>query len=364
MNNITPWNVELENMPHFLKSVERVYAWYEGEVVDRAPIRFSQHNADYNTREHAKTWPTLEDRWMDAEYAVDDYVKRLEGRPLLAETFPVYFPNLGPNWYAACFGVPMEWGDVTAWAEPVIHDYEKDLPAVAFDINCAMFRKMEEMTDYALSICEGKFMVGYTDLHPGIDCAMSLRGIENLLFDLIDRPEQAEELIAKCEEPYREVFDHFDAKLKSHGLPSATWMTVPSFGKLNIPSADISAMVSKPVFGRFIYPVLEKECGYFTHNIFHMDGKNVALHTDSILTLPNLNAIQWVQGVGLDAPILQWIPYLKSILNAGKSVILDLQVSELDPFIDEFDKPDGIMLCIPSSDEEEQQAIIKRVEKW
>ena len=362
--NTTPWNVELENMPHFLKSVERIYAWYEGEVVDRAPIRFSQHNADYNAREYSKTWPTLEDRWMDAEYAVDDYVRKLEDRPLLAETFPVYFPNLGPNWYASCFGVPMEWGDVTAWAEPIINDYEKDMPGVAFDKNCTMFRKMEEMTDYALSICKGKFMVGYTDLHPGIDCAMSLRGIENLLIDLVDCPDQAEELIARCEEPFFDMFDHFDAKLKSHGLPSATWMTIPSFGKLNIPSADISAMVSKPDFERFIYPVLEQECRYFTHNVFHMDGKHVALHTDSILTLPNLNAIQWVQGVGLDAPILQWVPYLKSILRAGKSVILDLLVSELEPFISEFDKPDGIMLCIPSSDKEEQKEIIKRVEKW
>jgi hypothetical protein len=89
MSSIKPWNVELENMPHFSKSVERIYAWYEGEVVDRAPIRFSQHNADYATRKHSKTWPTLKDRWMDAEYAVNDYVERLANKPLLAETFPV-----------------------------------------------------------------------------------------------------------------------------------------------------------------------------------------------------------------------------------------------------------------------------------
>ena len=364
MNTIDPWNVELENMPHFLKSVERIYAWFVGEVIDRAPIRFSQHNADYNTKEYSKTWPTLEDRWMDAEYAVNDYVRRLGDKPLQAETFPVYFPNLGPNWYPACFGVPMVWGDVTAWAEPIINDYEKDLPGLAFDRDCAMFRKLDEMTDYALAVCKGKFMVGYTDLHPGIDCAMSLRGIENILFDLVDCPERVEELVAICEEPFFEVYDYFDAKLKAHGLPSATWMTVPSFGKLYIPSADFASMVSPPVFERFVYPVLEKECLNFTHNIFHMDGKHLARHTDRILSLPNLNAVQWVQGVGLDEPILQWVPYLKSIVKAGKSVILDLKVSELDAFIGEFDKPDGIMLCIPSDDTEEQEAIIKRVEKW
>lgn len=47
-----------------------------------------------------------------------------------------------------------------------------------------------------------------------------------------------------------------------------------------------------------------------THNIFYLDGRGVARHLDAILELPNVNAIQWVQGVGLDQPILQWIPLI------------------------------------------------------
>jgi hypothetical protein len=141
-------------------------------------------------------------------------------------------------------------------------------------------------------------------------------------------------------------------------------MTVPSFGKLHIPSADFSAMISTADFDRFILPVLEKECKYFTHNIFHIDGKYVKNHTSSILALPNVQAIQWVQGLGDDEPIMQWVPYLKEILQAGKSIIIDLKKSELESFISAFKKPDGIMLCIASDNTEEQKAIIKRVEKW
>ena len=346
MSIIKPWNVELENMPHFLESMERINAWLEGEIVDRAPIRFQQHNSDFNAKEYDKTWPTIKDRWMDTEYVVGDYVKRLGDRPLPAETFPVYFPNLGPNWFAGCYGARMVWGDVTSWAEPVIEDYDKDMPCVGIDRDCELYRKMEELTDYALSICKGKFIVGYTDLHPGMDCAVALRGTQNILFDFADQPEKVVELVNKCWEPFFEVYDYFDAKLKAHGQPSATWMTVPSFGKLHIPSADFSAMISTADFDRFIFPVLEKECKHFTHNIFHIDGKYVANHTDSILSLPNIHAIQWVQGVGVDEPIMQWVPYLKSILQAGKSIIIDLKPSELETFIDAFDKPDGIMLCV------------------
>jgi hypothetical protein len=364
MSEIKPWNVELENMPHFSKSMERINAWLEGAVVDRAPIRFSQHNSDYVSKEYNKTWPTIKDRWMDTEFIVNDYINRLGNKPLRAETFPVFFPNLGPNWYAGCYGAQLVWGEVTSWAEPIIEDYDKDMPCIGFDREGELFRKMDEITDYALSICKGKFMVGYTDLHPGMDCAVALRGTQTMLLDFIDQPEKVMELVAKCQKPFFEVYDYFDAKLKAHGLPSATWMTVPSFGKLHIPSSDFSAMISTADFDRFVFPILEKECEHFTHNIFHIDGKYVKNHTCRILELPNLQAIQWVQGLGDDEPIMQWVPYLKSILQAKKSIIIDLKKSEVEPFISAFDKPDGIMLCIASDNTDEQEAIIKRVQKW
>jgi hypothetical protein len=72
------------------------------------------------------------------------------------------------------------------------------MPCIGFDRDGELFRKMVELTDYALSICKGKFMVGYTDLHPGMDCAVALRGTQNILLDFIDQPEQVEKLVAKC----------------------------------------------------------------------------------------------------------------------------------------------------------------------
>ena len=44
-NQTAWWDVDLETMPGFEKAMQRVYAWYEGAIVDRAPIRFMAHNA-------------------------------------------------------------------------------------------------------------------------------------------------------------------------------------------------------------------------------------------------------------------------------------------------------------------------------
>ena len=99
-----------------------------------------------------------------------------------------------------------------------------------------------------------------------------------------------------------------------------------------------------------------------THNVFHVDGKGVANHIDTIMAVPDVHAIQWVQGVGDDLPILQWIPLIKKI-QAKKPVIVDLQPHELEPFIEQME-PEGIFLWIAVNDEAEQLAIMKRLEKW
>ena len=99
------------------------------------------------------------------------------------------------------------------------------------------------------------------------------------------------------------------------------------------------------------------------HNIFHVDGKFVARHIDIILELPHLNGIQWVQGMGTDQPILQWAPFIRKVQAAGKSVVVELETSELEGFIESVE-PEGILLCLGSESEEEEEAILKRVEKW
>ena len=169
-------------------------------------------------------------------------------------------------------------------------------------------------------------------------------------------------LIRKSIDDFQLIFDHFDSMLKARNQLSVTWMNIPSFGKMHIPSCDFSSMISPEQFDEFCLPILLKEVKPMTHNIFHCDGKGVANHIEGILEVPEINAIQWVQGMAEDQPIMQWIPFIKKIQAAGESVIVDLQLNELDEFITSVDRK-GIYLCIGAVTEI-QRDIIKRVEKW
>ena len=211
---------------------------------------------------------------------------------------------------------------------------------IRFDAGNDYFRKIEELTAVALDKCAGRFLVGYTDLHGGVDCAAAWRDPQQLCMDMIGSPEQVKELIALASESFQPVFDHFDAVLKANGQLSVTWMGIPSYGKMHIPSCDFAAMISTRHFDEFCLPVLAEEVKPMTHNVFHLDGPGVARHLDRILAVPEIHAVQWVQGMGRGTPIMQWLPLIDRIRAAGKSVVIDLQVAELDGLI-ENTNPEG-----------------------
>ena len=143
---------------------------------------------------------------------------------------------------------------------------------------------------------------------------------------------------------------------------SATWLNLPSFETFNVLACDFATLISPVHFEEFCMPIIRKQAKLFKHNVFHLDGPGVTRHIDAILTLPNLQAINWAQGYGINEPIMQWLPLIKKIQEAGKSVIVDLKMHELDEFIKKVGHT-GIMLWIPA-EPSEQKDILERVSQW
>ena len=340
----------------------RVNAWYEQKIVDRPPVRFHHHNIEYERhRTVAGPWATAEDRWLDVEFQLKTFVESLEQTEFKGETFPVYWPNLSAVVYNLFLGQSAVFDDVTAWTHPCIVDLE-NLPDLKIHKDNIYFRAIEAMTDRAVELAEGRFLVGYTDMYAGIDCTAGLRDIGRMCLDIVMAPELLKALIEQVWTEYPMVYEHFDRKLKASGQLSVTWMNLPARQTFNVLACDFATLVSPEHFDEFCLPIIRKEAECFTHNVFHLDGPGVARNIDSILKLPNMPAIQWVQGYGDDAPIMQWLPLIEKIQAAGKSVIVDLQLDELDEFISKSD-PTGVMLWIPA-EPEDQQEVLDRVKRW
>lgn len=361
----TWWEVEIEGMPHFEMALKRVYAWFENEIIDRPPVRFMAHNAFLEAAsEDIAHLPQAEkkDWWFNEELQVDLFIKSIAGRQFHGETFPVYFPNLGPDVYATFYGAELEFGDVTSYSIPLVIQWE-DAEHLVFDQNNHYFQKIEQLTRHAIERYEGRFLVGYTDLHPGLDCVAAWRDPLQLCFDLYDNPEKVKQLAQLAIADFELIYDHFDNLLKESGQLSVSWMGIPSHGRMHIPSCDFSALISEDFFIEFGLPILQQETRTMTHNIFHVDGKGVANHLEAILSVPDIHALQWVQGVGDDYPIMQWVAFIKELQARDIPVIVDLGKEDVEEFTEAMD-PKGLFLWIATDDEQEEIDILKRIEKW
>jgi hypothetical protein len=354
----------LSTKPDFARCLERIDAWFHQAVLDRPPVRFYKHNAQFEAGEplDRSRWPSLEARWFDTEHQIESFVRSLDGKRFHAETFPVFTPNLGPSVYSAFYAGRLEFAEVTSWYEPVLTDLD-DLSALQNDpFANRYFQKIEDLTRAALARCGDQFWVGYTDLHPSLDCIAAWLGLDALCLEMACAPERLAPLVELSVRDFHRIYDHFDAMLKEARQPSGTWINIPCAGKLHIPSCDVSTMISPAHFEQFSLPQLRRELQGMTRAIYHVDGRGVARHVDAILAQPEIQAIQWVQGLGADWPILQWIPLLKRILATGKSVLVDVPMEELDEFMRHMPR-EGVFLCLGVKEGMEDEALA-RVNRW
>ena len=122
-------------------------------------------------------------------------------------------------------------------------------------------------------------------------------------------------------------------------------------------------MISPDDYERYGLPILREEVKGMTHNIFHVDGKGVANHIDLILSVPEVQAIQWVQGMADDYPIMQHLDFIKYVQSKGRGVIVDLAKEDLDEYMEKM-SPEKTFLWIATESEEEELDIIRRVTEW
>jgi hypothetical protein len=357
----------LATKPDFARCLERIEAWFHQSVLDRPPVRFYKHNAQFDAGEPVDRtrWASQEQRWMNVEYQIEAFEQSLVGKTFHAETFPVFSPNLGPSVYSAFYAGRLEFAEVTSWYEPVLTDLTDltDLTVLRNDpFDNPFFKNLEEQTRAALARCDQRYWVGYTDLHPSLDCVAAWTGIDALCLEMATEPESLAPLMERSVRDFHRIFDHFDAMLKAAAQPSGTWINIPCAGKLHIPSCDVSTMISTDHFKQFSLPQLRLELQGMDRAIYHVDGRGVARHLEVILEQPEIQAIQWVQGMGLDWPILQWLPLLKRILAAGKSVLVDVPLEELDEFMAQMPR-EGVFLCLGVEDGAESETL-KRIERW
>lgn len=353
-----------EFKPDYEKTKQRIEAFWERELLDRPVVMFPlekplEHQGSLPASLHASS----AGRWMDVAYQAELALAALSNQEFLGDTLPIAFPNLGPEVFAALYGCPIHFGDVgTSWTEPILHDWSQ-AGQIQLDWNSPYLAWLQAMTNALLEVGQGKFLTGMTDWHPGGDALAALRDPQNFAVDLIEHSAEVKALLSRIEQDYFQVYDQFYTKLRAHGLPITSWTPLLSDGRYYIPSNDFSIMIGKVMYDEFFLPGVQRECQFYDRSIYHLDGPGALRHLDSILSIGELDALQWVPGAG-NEDFRRWVWVYRKVQQAGKGIQVNCRFDELEAVMETLD-PHGLFLLVTGvPDREAGLAMLRRLEQW
>jgi len=353
----------IERIADWEQRLARQDAFWECEIIDRPPVTMTlwEPNPDY-PQPAAKTWASHRERWMDTEYVAESALFGTMNTAYLGDALPSACPNLGPEILSAFFGCELEFSEGTSWSIPNLRDWSQ-ADQIQFSDQGIYWKKLLEMTDALLEIGNGKFYTGLTDLHPGGDLIASFRDPLQFNFDMIDNYDQVKAMMPRLAVDYFHVYDFYYHKLAAAGQAITCWAGVISSKKWYVPSNDFSCMISKAMFDDLFLPGIAEECRHMEANIYHLDGPDALRHLDSLLSIPELNAIQWVYGAG-NGRVTDWLPVHQQCQAAGKGVQLWIELDELETVMDAL-HPEGVWLTVYGvQDRAMADAVLKKVAQW
>lgn len=253
------------------------------------------------------------------DYRVNLSVRGCVNTDYLGEAVPCVAPDLAPNClalYLGCKGVEMPG---TVWCEPCMKspeeakfDYDPD--NFYWDFSLRLGREQ-------LRLGKGKFMVQYPDFIEGLDTLAAMRGSEELLFDLIERPEWVTKCLRQITDRYFHYYDIMYDMFRDETGGSLFWCWAP--GRMAKFQCDFSAMIGPDMFGEQMVPVLREMCERVSYSMYHWDGPGAIPHHDHLLSIPRLNMLQWTPGAGADpCSSKRWWPLYHKTFEHGKKVFI------------------------------------------
>ncbi|MCK9478665.1 MAG: hypothetical protein M0R40_04080 [Firmicutes bacterium] len=310
----------------YKSALENLEKFWNRENVDRCVLAVT---APLTEKQYRKP-KSLEEKWLDAEFIYQKFKFNVENTYFCADAAPMFFTNLGPGVLSACVGGDFVLAENTIWFDknPIVTDWN-NLPDIRFYEESKMWKHIIRLQNRFLH--DKNTNVSVTDLGGTLDIIASLRGTEELLFDLYDNPKHVKALVKKVNKIWFDAFNRQIELVGSTGLPYNNWMNIPSSKPWFPLQCDFSAMISPAQFEEFVLPGLIEQTNYMERSIYHLDGCGAIPHLDMILDIPKLTGIQWTAGAG-QPPLWAecWLDMYKKIQSKKKNLVLLDGLSEHD----------------------------------
>ena len=263
------------------------------------------------------------------------------------DILPMACVDLGPGSLATLIGAKPVFDPKTVWFE---HAYDNitQLPSLGFDESTPWWQLKMNTFNTLTKLAGTKYMVGCMDLVENLDILSSLIGAEESLYALMDEPELVLKHLYEINKVWIEAYERIYQVIKQEDNSSGySAFSIWGTGKTAKLQCDYSAMISPDQFGEFIVPMLAEQCQYLDHSMFHLDGKECICHLDHLLSIKELNAIEWTPDPSSPGCAdSYWFDMYREILDAGKSVqLVGMRPEQIEPVLNAVGTNGVYMLC-------------------
>lgn len=341
--------------PDFDEAAARMEAYWQGELLDRPPLFATVAKPDFTFQPGS----TYYDRAVsgDPETILRNALYNAAGFTYLGESMPSCWMSFGTHEIASLFGSEIVWTDGsgdTTWAKPLVTDWREHLPLV-FDKNNAIFQRMLTFYEKSAEIFQGEVLPFPLDFHSNMDLLLSLRGDEQLSYDLYDCPELIDEAMEGARETFRILWESITkaGKMEQYGY----WFDAYGKKPVCVLACDYICMISREMLHRWFLPTIEYEASFIDHVIFHWDGPGALRHFDDIMGIEKIHTIAFVPN-----PFELHKQYLEVYKNAqshGKSVAYCGSPEEIMSVYKELNPARTLYRVSVSSEDE-----FYRLEEW
>jgi len=301
----------------------------------------------------------LVDFWTDVNFVIERQVKLIDNTNYYGQAVPFHFVDFGASAMPIALGAELEYvSKDTIWAHPKFNSLE-EITDLVLDEENPSYKIILETTKQSIAHAHNHHMVSVYPLNGITDILAGLYGTENLLMDLIAKPQQVKSVMDYYKRLWINEFNHIQSLMKNHqNRGGIGWAGIWAPGTTFPIQEDFTYMISPQMYREFCLPHVRDIIDSMDYSLYHLDGIGAIGHLDALLEIDNLNAIQWVPGAGKER-LDQWYGLIKRILQAGKSVQVFAQPDEVEGLVDAVG-PKGLLITVLNAAHRQAEKLINR----
>jgi hypothetical protein len=343
----------------------RYDAWWHADLHDRPLLHVT---APRDGAPPPVPWKggaaSAEEEWTDIGYALWMTEQSLARTWYGGEALPAVQSYTSPIGMSAggalLFGCTPRFAEDTVWVDP--------LPAgpgyPTRVVDPARRRWIRDAFEQAGRASRGRFYVRESFSNHAGDTLAAMRGTEQLMIDLAENPGWVTGAVASVSGSLQDLAREVQPLVSPGVTGMEGWLSSAGMWSAGVnfcADCDVSCMVSPRQFAEIFLPPLRSVMQQYEHTLYHLDGAEAVRHLDALLACPDVDAIQWVPGAGREE-IMQWVPLVKRIRAAGKSVQVIAKPQEVAPLLAEV-SPAGLLISTSCATETEGRDLVRLVER-